>query len=515
MGLLESLELGLAVALGWENLLYCFFGVTIGMIVGVLPGIGHLAAISLLMPLTFHVPSTASIVMLAGIYYGAQYGGSIASILLNLPGTASSAVICLDGYPMAKKGRAGAALMITTIASFLGSCAAIVVLVLMAPPLAQLALSFHSADYFSMMLLGLVAAGSISQGKPLIGLASVVIGLLIGLVGIDVNSGAMRMTFGVPDLFNGISIIVIAMALFGITEVISSIGTMSRSTRHHSRITFASLLPNGTEWRSSRWPMLRGSAVGIGVGLLPGTGGGSMASFMAYAVEKRVSSRPEEFGHGAVAGIAAPESANNAAAQSAFIPTLTLGIPGDAIMALMLGALMIHGIAPGPRVIAENPDLFWGLVVSFLIGNFMLLILNIPLIQLWVRILQIPYRFLAPAIVLLVCVGVYSLGRSTFDVLLVAGFSAAGYVLIKLGFEAAPLLLGFILGPMLEENLRRSLLLSRGDFAIFVERPISAVFLLASAALLAWVVWGALRPPPRPAASSVAGSSSPDHKDRT
>ncbi len=511
MGLLESLALGFSVALGWENLLYCFLGVTIGMVVGVLPGIGHLAAISLLMPLTFHVPSTASIVMLAGIYYGAQYGGSIASILLNLPGTASSAVICLDGYPMAKKGRAGAALMITTVASFLGSCAAIVVLVLMAPPLAQLALSFHSADYFSMMLLGLVAAGSISQGKPLIGLASVVIGLLIGLVGIDVNSGAMRMTFGVPDLFNGVSIIVIAMALFGITEVISGIGTMSRSTGHRSRITFASLLPNAAEWRSSRWPMLRGSAVGIGVGLLPGTGGGSMASFMAYAVEKRVSRHPEEFGHGAVAGIASPESANNAAAQSAFIPTLTLGIPGDAIMALMLGALMIHGIAPGPRVIAENPDLFWGLVVSFLIGNFMLLILNIPLIQLWVRILQIPYRFLAPAIVLLVCVGVYSLGRSTFDVLLVAGFSAAGYVLIKLGFETAPLLLGFILGPMLEENLRRSLLLSRGDFMVFVERPISATFVLCSAALLAWVAHGALRPAGRPGASSETGSS-PDNE---
>jgi putative tricarboxylic transport membrane protein len=454
------------------------------------------------MPLTFHVPATAALVMLAGIYYGAQYGGSIASILLNLPGTASSAVICLDGYPMTQNGRAGPALLITTIASFVGSCLSIVVLVLMAPPLAQLALSFHSADYFSMMVLGLVAAGSISQGKPMIGLASVLIGLLIGLVGIDVNSGAMRMTFGIPELFDGISIIVIAMALFGVVEVISSIGHVDSSANAKTKITFRNLLPSRQEWRESGWPMLRGSAVGTGVGILPGTGGGSMASFMAYAVEKRTSRHPERFGKGAVAGIAAPEAANNAAAQSAFIPTLTLGIPGDAIMALMLGALMIHGIAPGPRVITENPDLFWGLVVSFLIGNFMLLILNIPLIQFWVRILQIPYRFLFPAIVLLICIGVYSLSRSTVDVMLVAGFSTVGYVLIKLGFEAAPLLLGFILGPMLEENLRRSLLLSRGDFAVFVERPISAVFLGIAFLLLLWVIWGEIRPKREAAAAT-------------
>lgn len=493
MELLENLQLGLATALTLENLLYCLLGVSVGMIVGVLPGIGHLAAVSLLMPLTFHVPATAALVMLAGIYYGAQYGGSIASILLNLPGTASSAVICIDGYPMAKNGRAGAALMITTIASFFGSSFAILVLILMAPPLAQLALSFHSADYFSMMVLGLVAAGSISQGRPMIGLASVVLGLLIGLVGIDVNSGAMRMTFGVPELFDGISIIVIAMALFGVSEVISSIGKTGDGARKIN-VNFRSLMPTRKEWGQACWPILRGSGVGTAVGILPGTGGGSMAAFMAYAIEKRISRKPESFGKGAVPGIAAPEGANNAAAQSSFIPTLTLGIPGDAIMALMLGALMIHGVTPGPRVVTENPELFWGLIVSFLVGNLILLILNIPLIKVWVRILQIPYRLLCPTIILLICAGVYSLERSVVDVLLVAGLSGIGYLLIKLGFEAAPLLLGFILGPMLEENLRRSMLLSRGDFMVFLDRPVSAGFLAMSLLLLLWVIWGSLKP---------------------
>lgn len=503
MGLIESLQLGLMTALTLENLMYCLIGVSVGMVVGVLPGIGHLAAISLLMPLTFHVPATAALVMLAGIYYGAQYGGSIASILLNLPGTASSAVICLDGYPMAQKGRAGAALMITTVASFFGSCVAIVVLILMAPPLAQVAMNFHSADYFSMMVLGLVAAGSISQGKPVMGLASMLLGLILGLVGIDVNSGAMRLTFGSPELMDGLSIVVIAMALFGVTEVINSVGGGFGAGGKGSTVTWKSLMPTRTEWGESRWPLVRGAAVGTGIGLLPGTGGGSMASFMAYAVEKRSSKTPESFGTGRVAGIAAPESANNAAAQSAFIPTLTLGIPGDAIMALMLGALLIHGIAPGPRVVTESPELFWGLVVSFLIGNLMLLILNIPLIKIWVRILQIPYRRLFPAIILLICVGVYSLERSVFDILMVAGLSAVGFAMLRLGFEAAPLLMGFILGPMLEENLRRSLLLSRGDPAIFLERPVSAVFLGLAILLLAWVIWGIVRPK-RPASDTIS-----------
>lgn len=496
MEILQNLQFGLMTAMSWENLLYCLAGVTVGMVVGVLPGIGHLAAISLLMPLTFHVPATASLIMLAGIYYGAQYGGSIASILLNVPGTASSAVVCLDGYPLAQRGRAGAALMITTAASFVGSCLSIAVLVFLAPPLAQMALSFHSADYFSMMVLGLVAAGSISQGKPLLGLASVLLGLIMGLVGIDLNTGILRLTFGIPELFDGISIVIVAMALFGVVEVISSVGRIPGSASRKSRITWRSLLPTRAEWRDSVMPMLRGSLVGLGIGVLPGTGGGSMSSFMAYAVEKRVSSKPETFGQGNIAGISAPEAANNAAAQSAFIPTLTLGIPGDAIMALMLGALLIHGIAPGPRVVTENPELFWGLVMSFVLGNFLLLILNVPLIQVWVRILEIPYRILFPSIILLICTGVYSLNRSTVDVILVAGLSVTGILLIRLGFEAAPLLLGFILGPMLEENLRRSLMLSRGSFMIFLERPVSAIFLGLSALLLIWVIWGMVKPRP-------------------
>lgn len=493
MELIDNLQLGLVTALSTQNLLYCLLGVTLGMLVGVLPGIGHLAAISLLMPMTFHVPTTASLVMLAGIYYGAQYGGSIASILLNLPGTASSAVLCLDGYPMTKRGRAGVALLITTIASFVGSCIAIAFLIALAPPLARIALVFHSADYFAMMFFGLVAAGTLIQGKPLIGIASVLIGLVIGLVGMDVNTGALRFTFGIPHLFDGISIIALAMALFGISEVISSIGRPKSESAAYQRITFRSLLPTRQDLRESLMPMLRGGGVGTGIGILPGTGGGSIASFMAYAIEKRVSRTPERFGKGAIPGITAPESANNAAAQSAFIPTLTLGIPGDAIMALMLGALLIHGVMPGPRVVTDNPELFWGLVVSFMIGNLILLVLNIPLIQIWVRILQIPYNYLFPTIVLLIAVGVYSVSNSYVDVMTVAIFGFVGYIMIVLGFEPAPLLLGYILGPMLEENFRRSLRVSAGDFSIFVDRPISATFLALSLLLLVWVVASYLR----------------------
>ncbi|GGK20459.1 tripartite tricarboxylate transporter permease [Salinarimonas ramus] len=506
MEILDGLQIGFATAFTLQNLLYCFAGVSIGMIVGVLPGIGHLAAISLLMPLTFHVPATSALVMLAGIYYGAQYGGSITSILLNIPGTASSAVICLDGHPMARNGRAGPALLVTTIASFIGSCIAILVLVLLAPPLARVALAFHSADYFAMMLLGLVASGALVDEKPLIGIASVLIGLVIGLAGIDVNSGAMRFTFGVPDMFNGISIIVLAMALFGIVEVISSVGRTGGIHPGAKRLTFRGLMPSREETRRSTAPILRGAALGTGIGILPGAGGGSMASFMAYAVEKRVAREPGRFGKGAIEGIAAPESANNAAAQSAFIPTLTLGIPGDAIMALMLGALMIHGIMPGPRVVTESPELFWGLAVSFLVGNLMLLVLNIPLIQVWVKILQIPYRLMFPAIVLLIAVGSYSIGRSSFDVMMIAGLGFAGYLLLGLGFSAAPILLGFILGPLLEENLRRSLVVSRGDFAVFVERPISATFVALSVAMLAWAVYSGLRRRKEQAAAEAAAT---------
>lgn len=486
----DNLMIGIETAISLQNLMYCFIGVTVGMVVGVLPGIGHLTAISLLLPLTFYAPVTAGLVMLAGIYYGAQYGGSIASIMINMPGTASSAVICLDGYPLTKQGKAGTALIITTLASFFGSCFAIMLLVLLSPPLARAALSFHSADYFAMMALGLIAASTLIQGSKFIGVASVALGLLLGIVGTDVSSGAMRFTFGAPQLFDGISIVVVAMAFFGVSEVMTSIGKL-RDYAINSKITLRSMMPSRTDLRASGWPMVRGAAVGSGVGILPGAGGGSMAAFMAYAVEKRISNTPQEFGKGAIPGISAPEAANNAAAQAAFIPTLTLGIPGDAIMALILGALLVHGITPGPQVIADSPELFWGLAVSFLIGNLMLLILNIPLMQVWVKLLQIPPTYLFPAITLFIAVGVYSVANQPFDVLLVAGIGLVAYVLISLGFEPAPLLLGYVLGPLIEENFRRAMLISRGDFMVFIERPISATFLAMSVLLVIWVALGA------------------------
>ena len=494
MELLANLELGLMTALTAENLLYCFLGVSLGMLIGVLPGIGHFAAISLLMPLTFHVPATASLIMLAGIYYGAQYGGSICSILLNLPGTASSAVVCLDGYPMAQKGKAGVAIFLTTISSFVGSMIAIIVLISVAPPLARLALSFTSVEFFSMMLLGLVAAATLVNGGMLAGAASVIIGLILGLVGTDVNSGILRFTYGIPQLFDGISLVALAMALFGVVEVISNANSRDGAKVRNYDVSYRALLPNRQELGETWWPTIRGSVVGTIIGILPGTGGGSIASFMAYAVEKRTARDPSRFGKGAIAGIAAPEGANNAAAQSAFIPTLTLGVPGDAVMALMLGALLIHGVMPGPRVVTENPELFWGLVVSFLIGNVMLLILNIPMIGLWVRILQIPYQILFPSIVLMVCVGIFSITQSAVDVLTVAVFGGLGYILVAvLRFEPAPLLLGFILAPLLEENFRRAMRIHRGNLAVFIERPLSAAFIAASVLVVLLVLYGAIR----------------------
>lgn len=499
MSFADSILLGFETAMSFQNLLYCLLGVTIGMVVGVLPGIGHLTAISLLLPLTFYAPVTAGLVMLAGIYYGAQYGGSIASIMINMPGTASSAVICLDGHPMTKQGRAGAALIITTIASFFGSVVAIVLLVALSPPLAQAALTFHSADYFSMMVLGLVAAGTLTQGKPVMGAASVLLGLWLGIVGTDVSSGALRFTFGQPQLFDGIGIVVIAMAFFGVSEVVSSIGKDRTGAQMTTRFTLRSMMPTRADLKTSLWPMARGSMVGSGVGILPGAGGGSMASFMAYAVEKRISKTPERFGTGMIEGISAPEAANNASAQSAFIPTLTLGIPGDPMMALILGALLVHGVTPGPTVLSETPELFWGLAVSFLIGNLMLLILNIPLMGVWVRLLQIPPRYLFPAITLFIAIGCYSASNVSFDVLLVAGLGLAAYVLVSVGFEPAPLLLGFVLGPLMEENFRRAMLISRGDATVFIERPISAAFLVASLALVAWVAAGARKRSRKPA----------------
>ena len=487
----SGLLLGLQTALQPEVLLFCFIGVFLGTLIGVLPGIGALAAISLLLPITFHLEPTAAIVMLAGVYYGAQYGGSTASILLNLPGTPSSAVACLDGYPMAKQGRAGVALFMTTIASFIGSMLGIAALIVFAPGIAEIGLLFGAAEYFSIMLLGLVAAATLAAGSPIKGLAMVMLGLLLGTVGTDVNSGVPRFDFDIPELMDAISLVALAMALFGIAELISSIN-LKRDGTVKEKISFRSMLPSRQDVKQSMNPMLRGSGIGGFMGALPGTGP-SIAAFMSYAVEKRVAKDPSRFGKGAIEGVTAPEAANNAAAQTAFVPTLSLGIPGDAVMALMLGALIIHGIQPGPMLMTAQPELFWGLIVSFAIGNIMLVILNLPLVGIWVSILRIPYHVLYPAILVFICLGVYSVNNNVFDIYMTAVLGVLGYILLKLRFEPAPLLLGFVLGPMMEENLRRAMLLSRGDPSTFIERPISAVVLGLCALLLLWTAYAALK----------------------
>ena len=491
METLDGLLLGLQAALVPQTLLYCFIGVFLGTLIGVLPGIGALAAISLLLPITYYIEPTAAIVMLAGVYYGAQYGGSTASILLNLPGTPSSVVACLDGYPMAKQGRAGVALFMTTIASFVGSMLGILVLVLFAPSIAELGLKFGAAEYFSMMVLGLIAASTLASGSPVKGLAMVVLGLLIGTIGVDVNSGQARFDFGILQLMDGVNLVALAMGIFGVSEIIASV-LRAREGVVAEKISMRSMLPRRQEVKDSVVPMLRGTGVGGFFGALPGTGA-SIASFMSYALEKRVAKDPSRFGKGAIEGLTAPESANNAAAQTAFVPTLSLGIPGDAVMALMLGALIMHGIQPGPRLMTEQPELFWGLIVSFGIGNIMLLILNIPLIGIWVAILKIPYRMLYPAILVFIGLGVYSVNSNTFDILMVAVIGLMGYGMMVMRFEAAPLLLGFVLGPLMEENLRRALLISRGQMSTFIDRPISATLLALSLALVLWSFFAVFR----------------------
>ncbi|EFH13557.1 tripartite tricarboxylate transporter permease [Pseudoroseomonas cervicalis] len=492
MDIFSNLALGFSVAFDPQTLLYCFIGVFLGTFIGVLPGIGALATISMLLPLTFYVPPTAALVMLAGIYYGAQYGGSTASILLNLPGTPSAAVACLDGYPMAQKGRAGVALLMTTVASFVGSSLGIIILTAFSPVLSGVALSFGPADYFAMMLLGLVAAATLAQGSPVKGIAMVLVGLALGMVGTDVQTGQQRFTFDIPQLADGLSLVALAMGLFGVAEVIASINRVRDGQSAKERITFRSMVPQGKDLKDSALPMLRGTGIGAIFGALPGAGA-TIASFMSYAIEKKVARDPSRFGKGAIEGVTAPESANNAASQTAFIPTLTLGIPGDAVMALMLGAMIIQGIQPGPRLVTEHPELFWGLIASFWIGNVMLVILNLPLIGIWVKMLAIPYRILYPAILLFICIGVYSVNNSAFDVLLVMIFGVFGYLMMLLKFEPAPLVLGFILGPLMEEHLRRAMLLSRGDPMVFLERPISASFLAITAALLAWAIFALMR----------------------
>lgn len=480
--LIPSISLGLSTALTFHNLIYCLLGVSLGMLIGVIPGIGALAAISLLLPVTFHLDPTTALVMLGGIFYGTAYGGSTASILLNLPGTPSNAVACLDGYPMAQQGRAGVALFMTTMGSFFGGSVGIILMMLFSPIIVSIALQFGAPEYFSMIVLGLIAASMLSSGSPLKGIAMVGIGILLGLVGMDINSGKLRYTFGFLELLDGISLVALAMGLFGVSEVVASIRAPQSNTLG-TKITMRSMLPSRDDVRRSWMPMVRGSAIGSFFGILPGTGA-AIASFMSYAIEKRFARDPKRFGRGAIEGVVAPETANNAADQTAFIPTLTLGIPGTATMAIIMGVLIIHGITPGPTMIAERPDMFWGLVMSFWVGNILLLILNIPLIGIWVRILTIPYALLYPAIIVFICIGTFSVNHSTFDVLMVLFFGAVGYLMRVLDFPAAPLLLGFVLGPMLEENFVRAMTLSSGDVSVFATQPISLVFMIASLGVL-------------------------------
>ena len=468
MDLLNNLFLGLTVAVSLQNLLYALVGCMVGTLIGVLPGIGPVATIAMLLPITFHLPPTASLIMLAGIYYGAQYGGSTTSILVNLPGEASSVVTCLDGYQMARKGRAGAALSISALGSFFAGTVGTIIIVIFAEPLTRMAQKFGPADYCSLMALGLVAAIVLANGSVLKAIAMVFLGLLFGLVGTDVNTGAQRFTFDIPELSDGIDFAPIAMGLFGIAEIV---------------IKVTSLWPTREEFRRA-WPaVIRGTALGSILGVLPG-GGPTLGAFSSYTLEKKISKNPGEFGKGAVEGVAAPEAANNAAAQTSFIPMLTLGIPSNAVMALMVGAMIIQGIQPGPEVMTKKPDLFWGMIVSMWIGNLMLVVINLPMIGMWVKLLTVPYRFLAPAILLFCCIGAYSLQNSTFHVEQVAIFGVLGYIFVRLGCEGAPFLLGLVLGPQMEEYFRRAMLLSRGDPMVFLQRPISLGLLITTALLL-------------------------------
>lgn len=490
MEVLSNLGLGLQTALSLGNLLYCLVGVFLGTAIGVLPGLGPVATISILLPITFGLPPVSALIMLAGIYYGAQYGGSTTAILVNLPGESSSVVTALDGYQMARQGKAGRALATAAIGSFFAGTVATILLALFAPPLAELALKFGPAEYFSLMVLGLVASIVLANGSLLHALAMIVLGLLLGLIGTDVNSGTARYTFDLPQLADGIGFVVVAMGVFGLGEIIGNLE--HEGTRSVTLKSVTGLFPTREDWKRIVAPILRGTALGSVLGILPG-GGAMLASFAAYSLEKKVSRTPQEFGRGAIEGVAGPESANNAGAQTSFIPMLTLGIPSNPVMALMIGAMVIQGIQPGPSVMTEQPELFWGLIASMWIGNLMLLVLNLPLIGLWVKMISVPYHLLYPAILVFCAIGVFSLNNATFDVYLMAAFGVLGYIFRKLDCEPAPMLLGFILGPMMEEYLRRALLIAKGDATVFVTRPVSATMLVMALLLLATVLMPAIR----------------------
>ena len=474
MELIGNLALGLSTAITPINLLYCLIGVFLGTLIGVLPGLGPTATIAMLLPVTFVLPPVSALIMLAGIYYGSQYGGSTTSILINLPGEAASVVTTLDGYQMALQGRAGVALATAAIGSFFAGTVATLLLALFAPPLAEMALKFGPADYFSLMVLGLVASIVLAQGSLLHALGMVVLGLLLGLIGTDVNSGMQRYTFEIPQLADGIGFVVVAMGMFGLAEIIRNLEQEGDRAVLVKKIT--NLMPTKEDWKRMVAPILRGTAIGSAVGILPGSGS-ILGAFAAYSLEKKISKHSAEFGKGAIEGVAAPEAANNAGAQTSFIPMLTLGIPSNPVMALMVGAMIIQGIQPGPSVIKEQPALFWGIVVSMWIGNLFLIILNLPLIGIWVRLIMVPYRLLYPAILAFCGIGVFSLNNSEFDIYLMGLFGLLGYLFVKLGCEPAPMLLAFILGRLMEEYLRRALLISRGDPTVFITRPISATLL--------------------------------------
>ncbi|MDD3785109.1 MAG: tripartite tricarboxylate transporter permease [Porticoccaceae bacterium] len=493
MELFDNLALGFGVAFTFQNLLYALLGCLLGTLIGVLPGLGPVPTIAMLLPITYGLPPVSALIMLAGIYYGAQYGGSTTAILVNLPGESSSVVTVIDGYQMARKGRAGPALAAAGIGSFIAGCFGTLVIAGFAPPLTEVALKFGPAEYFSLMVLGLIGAVVLASGSLLKALAMILLGLLFGMVGTDVNSGVARYSFDIPELTDGISFIAIAMGVFGYGEIISNL-SKSEEEREVFTAKVTGLMPTAQDFKRMLPAIMRGTALGSSLGILPG-GGALLSSFAAYTIEKKTKLRPGEvpFGQGNIRGVAAPESANNAGSQTSFIPLLTLGIPPNAVMALMVGAMTIHNIQPGPQVMTSNPELFWGLIASMWIGNLMLIVLNLPMIGLWIKLLTVPYRWLFPAIVLFCAVGVYSTNNNTFDIWMVAIFGFIGYIFIKLGCEPAPLLLGLILGPMMEEYLRRALLISRGDWAVFVTRPISAGLLAVATLLLVIVVMPSIK----------------------
>jgi putative tricarboxylic transport membrane protein len=485
MEVLHHLAEGFGIALTWSNIMYCLIGCLLGTLIGVLPGIGPVATIAMLLPATFALHPVSALIMLAGIYYGAQYGGSTTAILVNLPGEVSSVVTCLDGYQMARKGQAGKALGIAALGSFFAGSVATVLIAGFAPPLAELALKFGPSDYFSLMVLGLIAAVVLAHGSLIKAIGMIILGLLLGLVGTDVNSGVARYSFNMPELIDGVGIGTVAMGVFGFSEIIRNLE--QGESREVFTKSVTGLLPNWKDIKQSSGAILRGTILGSMLGILPG-GGPILGSFSAYTLEKKLSKDPSRFGKGAIEGVAAPESANNAAAQTSFIPLLTLGIPCTPTMALMIGAMIIHGIQPGPQIMTARPDLFWGMIASMWVGNFMLVVLNLPLIGIWVKLLTVKYDYLFPAILIFCCVGVYSINNAPMDVLLAALFGFIGYVFIKFAMEPAPLLLGYVLGPMMEENLRRALLLSRGDPKVFFTRPISLTLLIVAGLLLVLVM---------------------------